>query len=108
MQLNQNDVIEMVKIPIGATIVDVILLTGALGSNVLGAVGDGTVPERFITNTSVAGNSITRQNATAHGGIPKTYTAADTIDVTVSNANPTDNIAFSLFVMYVCGVDVTP
>ena len=107
-QLNQNDVVEMVKIPIGAIVVDTILDTGAMGANVLGAVGDGDEKEEYITNTAVANASLTRRNSTKCAGIPKVYSAQDTVDVTFSNANPTDNIAFALYVEYVCGLDITP
>lgn len=103
-----NDVVQMVKIPSGATVMDCILRTGALGSNVLASVGDGDDVDRYITATSVAANSITRANATADAGVPSTYSDEDTIDVKITNANPDENIAIRLDVFYICGVDTTP
>jgi len=103
--INQNDVIQMVKVPVGATVIDTILDINNAGSNVLAAVGDGT--RAYITAQSVSSAVRLSRNG-PNAGVPYTYTAEDTIDITFSNANPTDNIAFALYVMYVCGLDVTP
>lgn len=106
----QDDVVQMVKIPAGATVMDCILETGSLGSNVLASVGDGLggTTARYITAQSVASAAVLRKNAVAAAGVPFTYSAEDTIDVVLSNANPTDNIAIRLDVFYICGVDTTP
>ncbi len=106
--LAQNDIIQMVKIPLGATLMDCILETGALGSNVLGSVGDGADAALYITAQSVASAALLRKNGVSLAGVPKTYTEEDTIDVTLTNANPTENLAIRLDVFYIAGVDVTP
>jgi len=105
--INQNDVCEMVKIPAGATIIDVILDIPNVGANVNVSVGDGDNTTYLISATTGAAALVIRKNG-SNAGVPKTYAAEDTIDVVFTNANPTDNVAFTLFVMYVCGVDTTP
>lgn len=106
--LVQNDVVQMVKIPLGAIVMDCILETGALGANVLGSVGDGDVVALYITAQSVAAAALLRKNGVSLAGVPKRYAAEDTIDVVLTNANPADNIAIRLDVLYICGVDETP
>jgi hypothetical protein len=108
LTLAQNDIIQMVKIPLGAIVMDCILETGALGSNVLGAVGDDALSTLYITAQSVASACVLRKNNVSLAGVPKRYAVEDTIDVTLTNANPADNIAIRLDVLYICGVDETP
>jgi len=104
--LNQNDVVQMVKVPVGATVVDCFLdINNAGAVNV--AVGDDDSAILYITNTSAATAARIVRNG-PNAGVPKTYTAEDTIDITFSADDPTDNIAFCLYVLYVCGLDVTP
>lgn len=106
--LTQGDTVQMVRIPLGAIVMDCILETGALGSNVLGSVGDDADPALYITAQSVASAALLRRNAVGLAGVPKRYTVEDTIDVVLTNANPADNIAIRLDVLYICGVDETP
>jgi len=103
-----DDVIQMVKVPLGATVIDCILETGALGTNVLAEVGDDLDANRYITVTDHAAAALTRKKQTDKVGVPHTYTAENTIDVTITNANCDDNIAVRLDVFYICGVDTTP
>lgn len=106
--LAQDDVVQMVKIPLGAIVLEAILETAAMGSNVLGSVGDDLDVDRYITATSVAAASITRRNSVAPlqgPGIPYRYVTEQTIDVVLSNANPTDNMSMRLDVFYICGAE---
>ena len=87
-----NDVIQMVKIPKGARIVDAILGTDDLDSGgspaIILAVGDGTTADRFITGSTVAqAGGVTRLSQV--DGIGYVYTAEDTIDVKVTTAPAT-------------------
>jgi len=108
LTLAQNDIVQMVKIPSGAIVMDCILETGALGASVTCAVGDDLDPNRYISATSHASAAITRRNQTDTVGAPYRYLAENTIDVTLAGANPEDDQAIRLDVFYVCGVDETP
>ena len=108
LTLAQNDYIQLVKIPLGAIVMDCILETGALGSNVLVHVGDDADTDRYITAANHSSAALTRKNQTDLVGVPYRYTAENTIDAYLYNANPTDNIAFRLDVLYICGTDETP
>jgi|SRR3972149_2088672 len=108
LTINTTDVVQMVKVPLGAIVMDCLLETGAFGSNVLASVGDGDAVALYITAQSVAAAALLRKNAVGLAGVPKRYAAEDTIDVVFSNANPADNIAMRLDVFYICGVDETP
>lgn len=91
-----NDVIQMVKIPSGATVLDVILSCDDIDSNGSPAVtldvGDGSDTDRFIAVSTIGqtggtarlGSGIT--DDTCHG---YTYTADDTIDVLIHAAPAT-------------------
>jgi len=105
--INQNDVCEMVKIPVGAVIVDCILDIPNVGANVNVEVGDGDSTAYLIAAQAGSTAALVRRNVTG-SGVPKQYAVEDTIDLRFSNANPTDNVAASLYVMYVCGLDITP
>jgi hypothetical protein len=108
LSLADNDTIQMVKIPLGAIVMDCILETGALDTNVLAAVGDLDDVNRYITAANVAAASLTRKNQTDKVGIPYRYTAEDTIDVKLTNGTPASTVAIRLDVFYICGVDETP
>lgn len=84
-----NDVIQMVKVPLGAVIYGVVLsvpdLDSAGSPAVILAVGDGSDDDRFITGSTVgqAGGVAMLNAASGHG---YTYTADDTVDVKVTTA----------------------
>lgn len=103
-----DDVIEMVHIPLGAIVVDCILETGPLGTNVLASVGDDGDTNRYISVADHAAAALTRRNQTDKVGVPYRYLAQNTIDVEVTNANVDDNVAIRLDVFYIVGVDETP
>lgn len=82
-----NDVIEMVQMPAGSTVVEVILSATDLDTggspNITLAVGDGADTDRFITASNIGQTGgLTRLNA--HTGHGYTYSNADTIDVLVA------------------------
>ena len=89
-----NDVIQMVRVPAGATILEVQLSSDDLdsaGPSIVLDVGDGSVTDRFIDGSlaaQVAANDvISRINQI--GGVAYTYTAEDTIDILVQVAPAT-------------------
>ena len=108
LTLVQNDVVQMVKVPLGATMMDCILETGALGASVTAAVGDGDDTNRYIAAADHSAAALTRRNQTDKVGVPHTYTAQDTIDVLLAGGNPADDKAIRLDFFYICGVDTTP
>lgn len=80
-----NDVFEMVKIPRGAVIYDVILTAANIdtGTALVMTVGDGGDTDRFITLSTVGqAGGIARMNNQAGAGY--SFTADDTIDITVT------------------------
>lgn len=82
-----NDVVQMVKIPSGATVLDIILDCPDLDTStgVRLSVGDGSSSARYIAsnNVGVAGGII-RLSVT--GSSQYAYTADDTIDILVAAA----------------------
>lgn len=108
VSVTNGDTIQMVKIPLGATVIDCILETGAMGTSVTCAVGDDDVTNRYISATAHSGATLTRRKQTGGVGIPYTYAAEHTIDVLVAGANADNSIALRLDVFYICGVDTTP
>ena len=108
LTLAQNDVIEMVKIPSGATVMDLILETGSLGTSVTCAVGDDGDTNRYIAAADHSSAALTRRNQTDKVGVPTTYAAENTIDILLEGGNPADDKAIRLDVFYINGVDVTP
>jgi len=82
-----DDVVQMVKIPKGATILDVILTSADIDSatSAVLAVGDGSDDDRFITGSTIGqAGGVERLNAFA--GLNYEYTADDTIDLNVTTA----------------------
>lgn len=93
-QLIINDVIQMVKVPAGATILEVILCVDDIdgGSAAVLEVGDGDDTDRFIAGQTIGqGGGIARLGAGITGAAAAAaanyaYTSADTIDIKVATA----------------------
>lgn len=104
-----NDVVQMVKIPSGAVICEVILGVDDLddGTALVLDVGDGDSAERFIKD-STAGQAGGFVRLDQMAGLGYQYTAADTIDVKVSTAPGTGATSgtITLAVMYTMQDDV--
>lgn len=87
-----NDVIQMVKVPAGATVLDVLLVAGDLdtgGSPALTLhVGYGGDPDYWVVSSTV-GQAGGLARASAATAVPLTFTAEDTIDVLVAVAPAT-------------------
>lgn len=81
-----NDKIEMVKIPKGATILDMTLTSSDVDSGgspaIIFDVGDGDDTDRFIDGSTI-GQAGGIQKPNVNTGMNYTYTADDTIDVLV-------------------------
>lgn len=99
-----NDVIEMVRLPKGATVVDIILVTDDLDSDGTPAitldVGYGGNDDYFLAASTIgqAGGIVRASAATA---FPLTLTEEDTIDVHVDTAPDAGGVGtISLTVLY--------
>lgn len=74
----------------GETVVDVTLGYDVLGASTTLSVGDGNSAARFISATDTSSAGVTRTDSV--GGINYTYTADDTIDVTLAGATATGTV----------------
>lgn len=87
-----NDVIQMVKIPSGATVLDTILSCNDLDTGgaptITLSVGDGGSTARYLSASTIGQTGGLAHTAT-HGGHGYAYTADDTIDVLVAAAPAT-------------------
>lgn len=80
--LSAGDVIQMVKVPKGATPIYVALSMTSAGANVGNArVGDGVSAARYITGYAYSATGVQAVINTAYA--PYTYSTDDTIDVTL-------------------------
>lgn len=96
--LSANDVIQMIKIPAGATIVDGYLkMAGALGFAYI--VGDGGNTSRFVAATTVSASTTGTTVSFLRSVMPYTYASDDTIDVkaTVIAASTVQSISLTVF-----------
>lgn len=100
--LSANDVIQMVKIPAGATVLEVIASASASVAAIsTGEVGDGGDTDRYILSGDIgkAGASLSRLNAaTGHG---YKYSSEDTIDIKFTvQTTPTTGAVLKLTAFY--------
>jgi len=86
--LSAGDVIQMVNVPAGATVVYAAL--GGIGTNqeALIALGDGVDPDRYMGHLSMSANTaIPRVLNFTSIAAPYTYSVDDTIDIDVSTVS---------------------
>ena len=84
--LSSGDVIQMLRVPNGALITDVVFIVDALGGgNYTWAVGDGGTAGRYFVSLS-AGSTSSINRMTLATGYGYSYSAEDTIDITCSTA----------------------
>lgn len=94
-----GDVVQMVKIPKGAQIVDIKLYFSTMSCTAL-EVGDGADTDRYFASFDPHAGGFKRQwGDGAAGGLNYVYAAEDTIDVklTTSTMTTTDSIALQVF-----------
>lgn len=95
-----NDVIQMVKVPAGATVFDVLVVVPDLDSNgtplVTLDVGYGGDPDYWVA-ASTAGQAGGLFRATAATGVPLAFTTEDTIDILVKAAPATSATTGTLY-----------
>lgn len=79
--LSAGDVIQMVKIPSGAVVTDVVMtFLGGAQNTVAGNLGDGDSSARFLASTSLSNNGVVRATL----GLPYSYSQDDTIDLSIT------------------------
>lgn len=88
--LSSGDVLQMLRVPVGACILDVRLVVDQLsGGNYTFTIGDGNSATRYYGSLSSGSTSamyIMTNAAAQQAGIGYVYTAEDTIDITVGTA----------------------
>lgn len=103
--ISAGDVIQMVRIPAGAEVTQVALLTPALGTYHI-VVGDGNDDNRFILSATTSATALMLgypfgASAAILTGIGYEYTANDTIDITIGTATTaTTTGTFTMTVQY--------
>jgi len=94
--LSAGDVLQFVKVPAGAQVLELTFFNNeGAGNNYTFVVGDGGDDNRYITSTSSTG--VVRAQATT---FPYSYSAEDTIDITVGtvvSATATGSLGIAVF-----------
>lgn len=86
LSLSAGDVIQMVNVPKGATVVYMAVSGGS--GDALVAVGDGIDPDRYIAHATMASASTVVRTITLNASnVPYVYSADDTIDIAVSTVS---------------------
>lgn len=92
--LAANDVIQMVNVAPGVTVLDVVVSFDDLGVGTTIDVGDGADVDRYIDGADTDGAAgAARMSAAA--GFPTLYSTADTIDVKILGAAATGTITLT-------------
>lgn len=87
-----NDVVQMLKIPAGARVTDMVLSTSDIDTNVSPlitiSVGDGSVTNRYINASTVGqtGGTVRMGSGITTNTMAFTYTVLDTIDLLIAAA----------------------
>ena len=97
----QNDIVRMVRIDAGVTVLDVRIVYDALGGSTTVDVGDGDNDDYYIAAQDPSSAGTTR--AAAATFFPKTYSSADTIDIVFEGGNPSGTITL----IVLCTSDVS-
>lgn len=101
-----NNIIEMVRVPPGATVLGVDLITDDLDSNgtplIKLDVGDSDDPDYYVAANTVA-QAGGRVEASAATAFPKTYAAEATINVKIQTAAATVQAGTITLVVYYLG-----
>ncbi len=103
--LSANDVIQVIKIPIDAVILDLKITLDSTDAFTY-TVGDGGDPDRYIKSSSVSASQTSKElwgdlSGTLQTGLGHKYTAEDTIDVTFTAVTATVALDFTISVLYI-------
>ena len=102
--LSANDVLQVIKVPIGAVVLDLKITMDSTDAFTY-TVGDGGSAARYIASSSVSASQTSKQlwsdlSGALQTGIGHKYTANDTIDVTFTAVTATVDLDFTIYVMY--------
>ncbi len=102
--LSANDVLQVIKVPIGAVVLDLKITLDSTDSFTY-TVGDGGSAARYIPSSSVSASQTSKElwkdlSGSLQTGIGHKYTANDTIDVTFTAVTATVDLDFTIYVMY--------
>lgn len=97
-----SDILEMVKVPAGATIQEIVLSTTAsLGATSTVEIGDGGDTDRFFAAANFGNGAAGLVRLGVAAGHGYKYTAEDTIDVKIAtNATPATGAVVTMTVFY--------
>jgi hypothetical protein len=100
--LAASDILEMVKVPAGATIQEIICATtGSLGATSTVEIGDGGDTDRFFAAANFGNGAAGLVRLNVAGGHGYKYTSEDTIDVRIAtNATPATGAVVTMTVIY--------
>ena len=100
--LSTGDVVQMLKVPSGANIINVEFYTDVLtGGNYTVTIGDGLDPDRYFTSLSTGSTSSINRLTLVTGTVGYSYSAEDTVDITFSTVTTaTATGSFKLRVTY--------
>lgn len=91
-----TNVFQMVPVPKGARVVEIIVSCETQGATI--AVGDGDDPDRYIASGAISAGAVARLSRSL--GMGYRYTADDTIDI-LFGATPTDGGTVKMTVLFV-------
>lgn len=104
--LSADDVIEMVPIPEGAQILDIVLHADNGTASLVIDVGDGDDVDRYldgVDGSAAVIASLSADGDVAASPVGHTYSADDTIDITLLAAGATATHVYTMTVTYVMG-----
>lgn len=95
--LSAGDVIQMLRVPNGATITTLDLWTDQFGTSnaTITGVGDGNSANRYIGSTSTS-SSLATLVTMAPSSIGYSYSAEDTVDITIGTVTSASNVGVLL------------
>jgi len=99
-----GDLVEMISMPEGAIILDVVVAADGGTASMTIDVGDATTVDRFIDGLDASAALITSLSSAgdvANAGVGFEYTSEDTIDITFNTAAPTAADVYTMTVTYV-------
>lgn len=100
--LTAADIIQMVTVPAGATILSVRAgVSASIGATATASIGDGSDADRFIAAATFGQGAVGVLYIPVSTGIGYTYTAEDTIDITIATmATPATGAVITMTVIY--------
>lgn len=90
-----GDVVQLCPVAAGTTVLDGFVVCDAMGGSTSIKVGDGDDDDYFLASVSIS--SAAKKTFSAATAFPKTYTADDTVDYTITGAASTGTVTMVLY-----------